>query len=158
MSEASAKGKKLELEVARLLRSKLGAKVARDKRSGAGINKADVTNYYQDIPLHLEMKNHKTIKIREWFDQAKATAPAMHVPTVVFRDDNEVLACLRFSDLVNLLVEIQDNQAAIQDLRSPTSFDESGTCRNGHLTQGLDFCLQKGCKYSRGYRPPKGKK
>lgn len=32
------------------------------------------------------------------------------------------------------------------------------TCRNGHLVDDWGYCMQKGCKYSHGYRPPKVKK
>lgn len=31
-------------------------------------------------------------------------------------------------------------------------------CKNGHLVDQYGYCLQTGCKYSRGYRAPKGKK
>ena len=72
MSESSIKGKSLENDIARLLRSKLGVKVARDKKSGAGINKSDINDYWREIPLFIEAKNQKTIKIKEFYKQAQA--------------------------------------------------------------------------------------
>jgi hypothetical protein len=151
MSEASHRGKSFEREVAKLLRSKLGVRVERDKRSGAGVNKADITNYYSDLPLHLELKDQETLKIKEWYRQCKAGATALHFPTLVFRADDEILACLSLADLVNLLVEVKEQRAEIVDLRAPVN----DTCKNGHITQGLPFCLQRDCKYSRGYRAKK---
>lgn len=32
------------------------------------------------------------------------------------------------------------------------------SCRAGHLADDFGYCLQKGCKYTRNYKPPKAKK
>lgn len=119
MSDASKRGKDFELMVAKILRSKLKAKVTRDSRSGAGHNKADISDFYNDLPLHIECKAQETVKIKEWFEQAAGTAPTFHAPTVVFQADSEVLATLRLTDLVNFLVEIADLRAEVADLRTP---------------------------------------
>lgn len=179
MSEAYDKGRMFEQSVAKILRSKLGARIKRDSRSGAGINRSDMNDYYNDIPLHLECKNHQTVNIKEWFRQADAAASSSKAPTVVFAMDEEVLCCLRFSDLVNFMVELADNRAEIDDLKQPVAIEQQAdetihaqirpaveqkidrgykTCPAGHLTDYYGKCLQKGCKYSRGYKPPKGKK
>lgn len=34
----------------------------------------------------------------------------------------------------------------------------SAVCKNGHLVDAYGFCMQKDCKYRRGYKPPKAKK
>lgn len=178
MSESSVKGKTLERKIASILRSKLGVKVDRDKRSGAGINKSDINDYWRELPIFIEAKNQKTIKIKEFFRQAERGSSVGQAPTVVFDvDGEEVLACLRFSDLVNFLVEIKDYQTTIAELRQPivvtaprSSFPLKVTrgskeltpgpvtCREGHLSDQFGYCNQLTCKYSRGYRPPKGKK
>ncbi len=119
MSNASAKGVYLERKVAALLRKKLSARVQRDKRSGAGINKSDINDYYGEIPLHIEIKNQETLKPKEWFRQAEGGSSRGQAPTVVFSMDEEVMAMLRFSDLVNLIVEIKDQKAEIEELRAP---------------------------------------
>lgn len=119
MSEAFDKGRTFERKVASILRSKLGARVVRDRRSGAGVNKSDISDYYQEIPLHLEIKDQETIKIKEWFRQADAASSFNMAPTVVLHADEEVLAVIRFSDLVNFLVEIADQKAEIDDLHAP---------------------------------------
>lgn len=175
MSESSIKGKSLELKIAKTLRSKLGVKVARDKQSGAGINKSDISDYWREIPLFIEAKNHKTIKIKEFFKQAKAGASMGQIPTVVFNvDDEEVLACLPFDDLVNLLVEIQDYKKEVEMLRAPltvhidmTEPDRNGLtadfkkdvklCRAGHMSDIYGYCMQIDCKFSRGYKASKKK-
>lgn len=119
MSEAFDRGRTFERKVASILRKKLGARVERDRRSGAGINKSDISDYYQEIPLHMEIKDQETLKPKEWFRQAEAAASFTQAPTVIFAMDEEVLALLRFSDLVNFLVEIADQKAEIDDLRTP---------------------------------------
>lgn len=186
MSESSQRGKLFELKVAKILRSKLGARVARDRRSGAGVNKSDISDYYQDIPLHLELKDQETLKPKEWFRQAEATASFNQAPTVVFAMDEEVLAIIRFSDLVNFVREIADQKAEIDDLRTPLSGPfvppviktspltdaeklvakatahkkKSGVtlCRAGHVSDEYGYCMQLSCKYTRGYKPPKAKR
>ena len=188
MSESSDRGKHFELKVAAILRKKLGAKVMRDRRSGAGTNRADISDYYQSIPLHLELKDQETLKVKEWFRQAEDAASFTQAPTVVFAMDEEVLCCLRFSDLVNFLVEIADQKAEIDDLRSPLhqtvdqaveilaagkgekletvkkrlneSISRSKTvfCKSGHVSDQWGYCMQVKCPCSRGYKKPKGKK
>jgi hypothetical protein len=183
MSEASDRGRNFERKVAGILRSKLGARVTRDRRSGAGINKSDISDYYQDIPLHMELKDQETVKVKEWFRQADAGASFTQAPTVVFALEEEVLAVIRFSDLVNFVREIADQKAEIDDLRKPFNPTPivkkpavspasdlvepvveakiergSKTCRNGHLCDDYGYCMQKGCQYSRGYKKPKAKK
>lgn len=173
MSESSVKGVTLERAIAKTLRSKLGVKVERDKRSGAGTNKSDISDWNRELPLHIEAKNHKTIKIKEFFAQADAAASMGQAATVVFTADTEVLACLRFSDLVNFIAEIQDYKAIIDDLRKPHAAEiinsdnevvgrvtkaKTLVCREGHITDEYGYCSIIKCKYSRGYRPPKGTK
>ena len=172
------KGKTLELRVAKILRSKLGARIERDKRSGAGVNRADITDYFNDLPLHVEVKNQQTVNIKEWYRQADAAASFTKAPTVVFAMDEEILACLRFSDLVNFLVEIADNRAEIDDLKQPVIYEAQKpniikldvnklpknttttgkVCKAGHIADSYGFCLIKGCKFSRGYKAKKDKK
>lgn len=172
MSISSEKGKSLENLVATTLRKKLGARVERDKRSGAGSHqKMDISNYFGDVPLSIEVKNHKTIKIREWWKQAVGGSSPREVPTVVFQTDDDVLATLRFSDLVNLLAEINQGTAVIADLRKPVAVagledvvavkatKGAQACRNGHLLgPNQTKCFAKGCPYSAGYRVKKPKK
>ncbi|BAH33182.1 putative PDDEXK endonuclease [Rhodococcus erythropolis] len=175
MSVSSEKGKSLEEHIAKTLRKKLGARVQRDKRSGAGSHqKMDLTDYFQDTPFDIEAKNHKTIAIKKWMRQTKAGTSPGRIPTLVFDVDDDVLACIPFDDLVNLSVQIRDLTAEIADLRTPTvlSVGEAvekavaikqptgvSTCRNGHITSpGSNKCLDKHCAFSSTYKRPKVKK
>lgn len=93
--------------------------------------------------------------------------------------EEEVLALVRFSDLVDFLVEAKDANATIADLRrpvidqissvvslSPTQIENlaastsgSRVCRNGHLlADGQSKCFSKGCPFSAGYKAKKIKK
>lgn len=167
MSISSDKGKSLENEVAKLLQKKLGARVSRDKRSGAGSHqKMDLTDYYQDTPLDIEVKNHNTVKIKEWFRQALSGASFSRIPTVVFKSDDEVLAVLRFSDLVDLIAESQQHRGEIKRLREPVLMSGAGQvvrpedirpgasrsewreCRGGNMVSpGEKKCLVKSCSF-----------
>lgn len=186
MSQAYTKGKNFELKIASMMRKKLDAAIYRDKRSGAGTNRADLTDYYQETPLHIECKSQENIKIQEWFRQADAAASFTKAPTVVFAVDEEILATLRFSDLLNFLVEITDLRAEIDDLRAPVivppgklkvpieevraaienkpapvyrNIDQiTHTCKEGHIADEYGYCQQKTCKYSRGYKTKKKEK
>ncbi|MET4003907.1 hypothetical protein ABIB48_002645 [Arthrobacter sp. UYCu511] len=178
MSESSEKGKSLENQVAKLLKKKLGARVSRDKRSGAGSHqKMDISDYFQDTPLDIEVKNHKTIKIKEWWRQAVSGASFSRIPTVVFQADDEVLATIRFSDLVDLIAETQQHKVEIKKLRAPIVKIATGEvvdqdhikpsesrsswkeCRAGNIVSpGEKKCLVKDCPYCSNKKPKKEKK
>lgn len=172
----------MEKEVAAILRKKLGARVTRDKQSGAGTLKQDIRDWHSDTPFSIEAKDHKTLAVKQWMRQAIEAASFHQIPTLVFRSDDEILACVRFADLVNLAVEIRDLQVQLDDLRRPPAIDppqlqpnqgvliklreqaqskiDRGvkTDREGHITDGYGYCNQKGCKFNRSYKAPKARK
>lgn len=178
MSESSEKGKSLEDFVAKTLQKKLGARVIRDPRSGAGSHhKTDIKDYFQDTPLDVEVKNHAAVKIKEWMRQAKAGASLGRIPTVVFNSGDDVLATLPFADLVDLLVQVQDGTKEIKRLREPvikTAESVSAAvgelkpsavrstwseCRGGNLVApGEKKCLVKTCPYCSNKKIKKEKK
>ncbi|MCO4274303.1 hypothetical protein NG701_07650 [Pseudarthrobacter sp. HLT3-5] len=178
MSISSDKGVSLEKEVAKMLQKKLGARVARDSRSGAGPHhKTDIKDYFQDTPLDIECKNHQTIKIKEWFRQAVAGASISRIPTVVFTSDDEVLATVRFSDLVDLVAETQQHRVEIKRLKEPVLMTGAGEiitsadikagpsrnewteCRGGNMVSpGEKKCLVKTCTVCQNKKVKKVKK
>lgn len=179
MSVSSEKGKSLENDVVKILQKKLGARVSRDKRSGAGSHqKMDLNDYFQDTPLDIECKNHATIKIREWWKQTISGASFSRVPTLVFQvADNEVLATLRFSDLVDLIAETQQHRVEIKRLKEPvlmtgageivspadikagSSRDQWTECRGGNMVSpGEKKCLVKTCTHCSNKKVKKVKK
>lgn len=169
MSIASKRGRDFELKVAARLRHRLKINVQRDKQSGAGWNKADISDYGNALPLHMELKDQQNIKIQEWFRQAVVGSSFGKAPSVVFAVDEEILVTLRLDDLINFLAEIRDVREEVADLHKPGvvvgldlgAEDRSVTtifCGNGHLCDPVSYCLQLDCKFSRGYRPPKAKR
>lgn len=154
MSVASERGRNFELKIARIIRKKLGSRVARDSRSGAGYNKSDLSNYYKDIPFFIECKDQSTLKIKEWFRDVDNKAQGLEIPTLVFKADENILATLRLEDLLNLLAELKDSSEKIKSLTRSTS----GFCNNGHVADTFGYCVWKKCKFSRGYKEKKGKK
>lgn len=176
-----AKGKTFEQKVASMIRKKADSGALRNKGSHANWHRR--SDIFTNLPIHVECKDQETVKIKEWFEQADAAASFNQIPTVVFHKDEEVLACLRFNDLLDLFVQVADLQAEVEDLRKPIALSQpqpvkpaqpsstaiasvveskakhgAKTCRSGHIADEWGYCQQRDCKYSRGYRKPKGKK
>lgn len=179
-----AKGKAFEQVVAGMIRHKLDATAKRDTRSGSNWHRrSDIATV---LPIHIEAKDHATLKPKEWYRQASGAASMGQTPIVAFRSDEEVMALLRFDDVLNLFVEIADLKAELKDLRQPAhvtydaskipktaaevaeqmagqvnriaqSYDER-ICAAGHLADDYGKCQVKDCKFRRGYVPPKAKK
>lgn len=185
MSVAFDRGRDTEREVASIIRKKLKIHVQRDKQSGAGINKADISDYYGELPLFIECKDQETIKVKEWMRQTIEGASFGQAPTLVFRMENELMACLPFNHLLNFLLELKELRADVNDLREPIELPHTNkeqgseitrinktsatlitqkiehgakTCRNGHISDDYGYCMQLNCKFSRGYKKPKEKK
>lgn len=178
MSESSIRGKSYELKIAKITRQKLRLEVKRDTRSGAGDwHKEDLRDRYNEVPLAIECKNQEMLKPKEWWRDADAKASFGQMPAVVFPMETEDLVLMRYTDVLQLIREVMDYRAEIADLRRPpisqpmvpvaksvqdtvdqlerVAAQQVGKCREGHITDAYDRCMSKGCKYSRGYRPPK---
>jgi hypothetical protein len=93
-----------------------------------------------------------------------AGASISRIPTVVFTSDDEVLATVRFSDLVDLIAEAQQHQVEIKRLKEPVLMTGTGEiitpadikagpsrnewteCRGGNMVSpGEKKCLVKTC-------------
>lgn len=118
MAEAYNKGHAFELEVAKMIRRKGGDKSAKKNR-GSHANWHRRSDIFTELPIHVEAKHHDNIRIKEWFAQAEAAASYSKIPVVVYRDDPEIMAALRFNDLLDLFVQVADLQAEVEDLRQP---------------------------------------
>jgi hypothetical protein len=83
MSLSSERGKTFELDVAKLIRKKTGKRAVRDSRSGALWNRpSDISTDLPDI--HIECKDHETVKVKEWMRQATEAASFTQKPVVAF--------------------------------------------------------------------------
>jgi hypothetical protein len=128
------------------------------------------------------------VRIKDWMEQAEASSSFHQTAVVAFRIDDKDYAALNFEDLLNLFVQIAQQQAEIDDLRAPVEAivvkpakaaenarheavalsqkaikNKKATStvkfdKNGHIVDDFGYCMQKGCKYNRNYRPPKVKK
>lgn len=112
------KGKAFEQKVAAMVRRKADGAAKRDSRSGANWHRR--SDIFTNLPLHIEAKDHDTLKPKEWFREASSAASFNQTPVVVFHSDEEVMAMLRFDDLLNLFVEIADLKAEVEDLSTRT--------------------------------------
>lgn len=172
MSESSEKGKNLEELVAKTLNKKLGIQVQRDKRSGAGSHqKNDISDWFEAFPFSVEVKNHKVLKLPEWFRKTKHGASVRRPPMVVFALDGDVLAATSLDAIVDVMAENIQLRAEVASLRAPVVpaglpvaaaskvARGASTCRNSHLlSPGATRCLAKGCPYSSSYKAKKEKK
>lgn len=179
MAEAYDKGKAYELHISKLIRRKADKGSMRNRGSHTnGTYRSDV---FTNLPIHVEAKHHETVTIKKWMDQAEAASSTFETAVVAFRIDDKDYACLNFNDLLDLFVQIADQAAEIADLHAPQPPQEAVTrkpvhgittteeaeqaaahtakmrnekvkqCRNGHICDDYGYCMQKGCKYSRGY-------
>lgn len=196
MSEASERGKAYEQKISKITAKKLRLEMMRDSRSGAGwVHKEDIRDRYNEIPLAIEIKDHETLKPKEWWRDADQKASFGQSPVVVFPMETEDLCIMRYTDLLQIIREMMDYKEEVADLRKPLppaslihdSVSEvhqhlgpslsapiartaeevaaqvqrvaerrtQHTCREGHLADDYGMCMQKGCKYSRGYKAKK---
>jgi len=183
MAEAYDKGKHYEEHVAKLVRRKLDKGAMRNKGSHTGgSRRADI---FTNLPIHIEAKHHENIRLKEWMAQAEAATSFSHKPVVAFRIEESDYVCMNLNDMLDLFVEIADLTAEVADLRKPINtlqvvkptimktvddvkeqiaetarpqFRQSYSCRAGHLSDEYGYCMQKGCKFTRTYKPPKAKR
>lgn len=109
MSEASDRGKQYEIRIQKITARTLGLEVKRDPRSGGGDwHKEDIRDRYGTLPLSIEVKNQATIKLKEWWKDARDKASMGQAAVVVFPADAEDLCIMRYSDLLNIVKEMFD--------------------------------------------------
>lgn len=178
MAETYDKGKAYELHVAKLVRRKADKGSMRNR--GSHTNGTYRSDIYTSLPIHLEAKHHENVRIKEWMAQAESAKAFHETAVVAFAIDGNDYACLNLNDLLDLFVQIADQQREIQDLHAPQPAQEAVTrkpvhgiktveeaaqaagkaakkkeslkyCRGGHICDDYGYCMQKGCKYSRGY-------
>lgn len=140
MSASYDKGRDFEREVASVIRRKIDPTAKRDSKSGAlDHRKSDI---FTELPISIECKDHETIKIREFFRQAKAGAHQNEMPAAVFPIDNQIVATVPFDMLIDLFVEIKDLRAEVDHLREPVQYvpidDKPPKCRPAMQFKPLD--------------------
>ncbi len=113
------KGKLFEQKVATMIRRKVDPGAKRNNGSHANWNRR--SDIFTNLPFHVEAKDHETLKPKEWFRQAEAAASYTQTPIVAFQMENDVMAMLRFDDVLNFLVEIADLKLELEDLRKPVT-------------------------------------
>lgn len=100
------KGANYERKVAKLFKDKHDIDLVRTPQSGGFAKKSskasdfrgDITclDETKDFLLHVECKNQKTLKIRDWIEQAQSDCPEDRIPIVVYHleqviKDNKVV-------------------------------------------------------------------
>lgn len=105
------KGKRLEYTVRDLFRRHIDPKCERQVMSGADVwNKGDIRfSFDTGFRFSIECKNQENAKVWEWWKQAVDQCGEFEKPLVVFsRAHHDVMAMLRFEDLLELMEEVYD--------------------------------------------------
>ena len=85
MTNSKQKGKRGELEVAKILREH--GFEARRSAQYCG-NTGDAPDIITDLPFHIEVKHQETLQIDKWWEQACNDAKT-EMPLLVFRKNNQ---------------------------------------------------------------------
>lgn len=96
---AKVKGASYERTIAKIFKKFLNIDLVRTPQSGGFAKKSTKANEFRgDITcldesiyfkLHIEAKNHKTWKLKDWFKQATEDCPKGKIPCVVFHQTQE---------------------------------------------------------------------
>ncbi len=112
MINSQNKGKRAEREVAKIINQMLGTNAKRTPQSGGLDFKGDILDTSTDSIIHLyhfEIKDHKSIQIGKWWEQATGDCNVRKTPLLIFnlhhKNKSEWLACLSLYDLLGLLKE-----------------------------------------------------
>ena len=100
MVNANRKGKGYERHIANKINKFLDTNVRRTPQSGGMSFKGDLIDTQHTIihGYHVECKNQKTIKFREWFIQANGDCPSNKIPIIVFNVKGTDMVALKFDD------------------------------------------------------------
>lgn len=96
---AKVKGASYERTIAKIFKKFLNVDLVRTPQSGGFAKKStkadefrgDITSLDENtqLNLHIECKNHKTWKLKEWFKQSKEDCPKGKIPCVIFHQAQE---------------------------------------------------------------------
>lgn len=121
---AKVKGASYERTIAKVFKKILGIDLVRTPQSGGFAKKStkadefrgDITSLDDsiDFKLHIECKNHKTWKLKDWFKQSKEDCPKDKIPCVIFHQgqenkdgkrvaESEDYVALRLEDFLNII-------------------------------------------------------
>jgi len=111
MINSQKKGKRAELEVAKLINQYLDTNVRRTPQSGGMSIKGDIIDINPDSPAfnyHFEVKDQKKLMIPKWWQQIYDDLPLGKTPVNVFKMNAQFYATLEFRDWLSLLAELKE--------------------------------------------------
>lgn len=188
MGDAYDKGKTFEMKVAKMLRAKGDVGASRNKGSHANWNRrSDVFSnlpIHLECKAHETLKPrewYQQARSAASFNQTPIVTFPMDENVMALLELNAVLDL--YAEISDLKLEVEDLRKPINNVQVskpiiikdlPTAKEAvknmteaittTGgrvsrlTCRGGHIADDYGYCMQKDCKYRRGYKPPKAKK
>ena len=118
MINSQKKGKRAELEVAKLINKYLGTNVRRTPSSGGLSIKGDIIDINPDsaaFDFHFEVKNTKKLSIPKWWEQIYGDCQRGKIPMNVFKMNGKFYSMLEFTDILDLLREKQDLETSVKE-------------------------------------------
>lgn len=111
-SSKKAKGKRLEVKIAQLIRE-YGLDPDAKRMPMSGAIPGFKTDVFTKIPFSLEAKNAEKVKLWEWFNQARDQATIAKPPVLVISGNfRPILAVMNIETWLDLLKEIKDLENA----------------------------------------------
>lgn len=112
-----AKGKRLEIKVAQLIRDK-GLDPNAKRMPGSGAFEGFKTDLYSTLPYSFEMKNQETVKLWEWWKQALGQATIARPPVLVVGGNfRPILATMDINTFLELLLEVKQLEELLTEER-----------------------------------------
>lgn len=101
------KGKRLEAKVAQLIREK-GLDNNAVRMPGSGAFDGFKTDIYTKLSYSFELKNQETVKLWEWWNQARDQASIAKPPVLVVGGNYRPILCVvEINTFLNLLLEVK---------------------------------------------------
>lgn len=120
---SKVKGSNYERKIAKIFKEKLNVDLVRTPLSGGFMKRAEEHSLKGDLTclerdkqfiLHVECKDHKTWKLKEWINQAEEDCPKDKIPIIVFHKHQEIengkrvekaddYVCLKLDDFLKIV-------------------------------------------------------
>ena len=108
MINSKQKGNRAEREVAKIINKTLNTNIKRTPQSGGMDFKGDLIDTNSNSiahQFHFEIKDRKSLRINDWWEQTTNDCPANKIPVLVFKLNGHFFTMVRLEDLLGLLKE-----------------------------------------------------
>ena len=111
MINCKQKGNRAERDVAKIINKTLNTNLKRTPQSGGMDFKGDLIDTNLNSVAHQfswEIKDRKTLRINDWWEQAVNDCPTNKIPTLTFKLNAHFFTMIRLEDFLGLLKSIEE--------------------------------------------------